>query len=127
MVVGHGCVKMESKVSFIGLRPLLTDCFAEPSSPLGVVQNLYNHPEGLDPGLNTASICDHIKDCNQFTSVVAKKGDTFLLHGLLPHTASFNRLHYARVITNPHVTLKEEYNLNRPDGDYVSRAVSLIV
>lgn len=59
-----------------------------------------------------------MKDCNQFTSVVAKKGDTFLLHGLLPHTASINRLYYARVITNPHVTLKEEYNLDRPDGDY---------
>lgn len=50
---------------------------------------------------------------------MAKKGDTFLLHGLLPHTASFNHLHYARVITNPHVTLKEPYNLNRADGDYV--------
>jgi hypothetical protein len=51
---------------------------------------------------------------------VAKQGDVFILHGLLPHVASFNHLHYARVITNPHVTLKEPYNLNRPDGDYVS-------
>jgi hypothetical protein len=24
------------------------------------------------------------------------------------------------VITNPHVNLREPYNLNRPDGDYVS-------
>jgi hypothetical protein len=31
-----------------------------------------------------------------------------------------NCLHYARVITNPHVSLREPYNLNRPDGDYVS-------
>jgi hypothetical protein len=51
---------------------------------------------------------------------VAKRGDVFILHGLLPHVASFNHLHYARVITNPHVTLREPYNLNRPDGDYVS-------
>jgi hypothetical protein len=28
-------------------------------------------------------------------------------------------MHYARVITNPHVNLKEPYNLNRADGDYV--------
>jgi hypothetical protein len=29
-------------------------------------------------------------------------------------------LRYPRVITNPHVSLKDDYNLNRPDGDYVS-------
>lgn len=51
---------------------------------------------------------------------MAKQGDVFILHGLLPHVSSFNYLHYARVITNPHVTLKEPYNLNRPDSDYVS-------
>lgn len=83
------------------------------------MQHLYNHPEGLDPGLSTGSICSHIADCKDFVPVIANKGDTFLLHGLLPHTASFNRLHYARVITNPHVTLKDEYNLDRDDGNYV--------
>ena len=40
-------------------------------------------------------------------------GDVFITHGLIPHTATPNHLHYARVITNPHV------NLNRADGDYV--------
>jgi hypothetical protein len=89
-------------------------------SLLAVVQHLYDHPEGLDPALTTGNICDDIKSCEKFTSVVAKKGDVFLLHGLLPHVASFNYLHYARVITNPHVTLKEPYNLNRAEGDYVS-------
>jgi hypothetical protein len=91
------------------------------SPSLGVVQHLYDHPEGLDPALTTSNICGDIaKSCEQFTSVVAKKGDVFILHGLLPHVASFNYLHYARVITNPHVTLKDPYNLNRPDGNYVS-------
>lgn len=51
---------------------------------------------------------------------MAKQGDVFILHGLLPHVAGFNYRHYARVITNPHVTLKEPYNLDRLDGDYVS-------
>lgn len=86
------------------------------------MQHLYEHPEGLDPPLLAkGDICNDItKNCDEFASVVAKKGDVFIMHGLLPHVASFNHLHYARVITNPHVVLKDPYNLNRPDGDYVS-------
>jgi hypothetical protein len=42
-----------------------------------------------------------------------------LLHAQ-PHAPSRNHMHYARVITNPHVNLKEPYNLNRADGNYVS-------
>lgn len=42
---------------------------------------------------------------------------------MLPHTHTPNHLHYARVISNPHVNLKEPFNLNRPDGDYVSTRV----
>ncbi|KAL4882334.1 hypothetical protein BJY04DRAFT_217252 [Aspergillus karnatakaensis] len=83
----------------------------------GVVEYLYNHPEGLDPPIN-AQHCTHIKDCKQFTTIVANKGDVILLHGLLPHCASPNHLHYARVISNPHVSLHSPYNLNRPDGNY---------
>ncbi|KAK5128267.1 hypothetical protein LTR85_002934 [Meristemomyces frigidus] len=83
-----------------------------------VVQQLYDHPEGFDPGLNTGDICDGIMGCEEFVPVVAKKGDVFIMHGLLPHVAGFNYLHYARVITNPHVTLRDPYDLNRPDGEY---------
>lgn len=86
----------------------------------GVVKYLYAHPEGLDPPLS-GKHCAHVPDCKDFHTVVAKRGDVILLHGLLPHTASPNFLHYARVITNPHVSLHSPYNLNRSDGDYVSR------
>ena len=87
--------------------------------PAGVVKYLYSHPEGLDPPL-AAKHCAHVNECKQYSTVVAKKGDVILLHGLLPHAPSPNFLHYARVITNPHVSLRSPYNLNRPDGDYVS-------
>ncbi|OAL53052.1 hypothetical protein IQ07DRAFT_585033 [Pyrenochaeta sp. DS3sAY3a] len=83
----------------------------------GVVKYLYNHPEGLDPPIMAAN-CKHVKDCNEFFTVEAKKGDVILLHGLLPHAASPNYLHYPRVISNPHVSLHSPYNLNRPNGDY---------
>lgn len=84
----------------------------------GVVKYLYEHPEGLDPPIE-AGLYKHIPDCKQFSTVVAKKGDVILLHGHLPHVASPNFLHFARVISNPHVALHSPHNLNRPDGNYV--------
>ena len=89
----------------------------------GVVKTLYDHPEGLDPAVNCDIMFTHMPKCKRFTPLVANKGDTFILHGLLPHVAGYNHLHYARVITNPHITLKTEYNLNRPAKDYVSPCV----
>lgn len=83
------------------------------------MEYLYDHLEGLDPPISNAH-CSYIKTCEQFTIVIARKGDVFLLYGLLPHVHSPNYLHYARVISNPHVSLYSPYNLNRPDGDYVS-------
>jgi hypothetical protein len=56
--------------------------------------------------------------------VVAKKGDVFVTHGMLPHSHSPNHLHYARVITNPHVNLSEPFNLSRKDGDYVGNCAA---
>ena len=47
----------------------------------------------------------------------------FITHSFLLHTQTPNYLHYARVIANPHVNLREPYNLNRADGDYVSRSL----
>jgi len=82
----------------------------------GVVEYLYNHPEGLDPPIS--GNCAHVSKCKDYLTVTAKKGDIFLLHGLLPHCNSYNYRHYARVISNPHVCLREPYNLNRPDGNY---------
>jgi len=83
----------------------------------GLVQYLYDNPEGQDPPTKHPQ-CAHIPNCKEFTRVVAKAGDVFLLHGLLPHAASPNYLHYPRVISNPHVSLAGPHNFNRPDGNY---------
>ncbi len=92
----------------------------------GVCQYLYDHPEGLDSPFED-TLYTHVPSCKNFSSVVAKAGDVFITHGLLPHTNGQNLLHYARVITNPHVNLIEPFNLSREDGDYVSyRPVELI-
>ena len=94
-------------------------CVAE-DGMAGVVKFLYDRPEGLDPPIQAANWAYVRREFKQFSIVVAKKGDVILLHGLLPYTPSPNFLHYARVISNPHVSLHSPYNLNRPDGNYVS-------
>jgi len=83
----------------------------------GIVRYLYDHPDGLDPPFERI-LHTHIGSCKKFVQVEAKAGDTLILHGLLPHTQGVNHLHYARIITNPHVNMVEPFNLNRPDGNY---------
>ncbi|KAH8895337.1 hypothetical protein GQ53DRAFT_714962 [Thozetella sp. PMI_491] len=85
-----------------------------------VCKYLYDHPEGLEPALTAGDLAHGVYECDIFATVEAKKGDVFILHGLLPHAASYNYLHYARVITNSHVTLQEPLKLDRSDNNYVS-------
>ncbi|BEJ12560.1 hypothetical protein CspHIS471_0210200 [Cutaneotrichosporon sp. HIS471] len=82
-----------------------------------LMKHFYDHPEGLDPPFQ--GIYDYCYTAgNKLATVVGKKGDVFVTHGMLPHSHAPNHLHYARVISNPHVNLSEPYNLNRADGDY---------
>ncbi|KXH52079.1 hypothetical protein CNYM01_00410 [Colletotrichum nymphaeae SA-01] len=83
-----------------------------------VCKRLYDHPEGLDPALTADDLTIGVRECEIFQTVEAKKGDVFILHGLVPHTANYNYHHYARVITNTHVTLKDQLHLDRPDKNY---------
>jgi len=84
----------------------------------GVVKYLYDHPEGLDPPIPGDRV-EHVKkSCKEFSQVVAEKGDVFLLHGLLPHCAGPNYLHFARIISNPHVCMAQPHDFNRADGNY---------
>lgn len=53
-----------------------------------------------------------------FHEVTGEIGDVFLLHPLMLHSASRNLLRRPRIITNPPVSLKEPFKLNRPDGKY---------
>ncbi|GFZ46525.1 hypothetical protein JCM24511_04772 [Saitozyma sp. JCM 24511] len=82
-----------------------------------ICQYLYDHPEGLDSPFED-TLYTHVPSCKKFTTIEAHAGDVFITHGLLPHTVSQNHLHYARVISNPHVNLVEPFNLSRDDGDY---------
>jgi len=83
----------------------------------GILEKQYEHPEGLDPPIGTP-LATHCRKCSKYDQVVAEAGDVILLHGDLPHCAGPNYLHYARIISNPHASLKDSHNLNRPDGNY---------
>ena len=80
----------------------------------------YAHPEGEDSPYETFKPYDKIPSCNKFQFLGGKAGDVVITHIFLPHASSPNRQHNARIITNPHVCLKDKLELYRPDGDYVS-------
>lgn len=103
-----GYVKMAPKVSFP---------HSVHADRTGVCEYLLKHPEGLDVP-HREPLFEHIDRCTHKQRIVAKKGDVFITHSLIPHSASTNHLHYARIITNPHLTLAYPFNFNRPDGKY---------
>jgi hypothetical protein len=83
-------------------------------------ETLFANPAGFDPPYDKQLYSDIIAKCTKFSQIEAKAGDVFITHSFLLHTQTPNFLNYARVIANPHVNLREPYNLNRSNGDYVS-------
>lgn len=85
---------------------------------------LHQHPEGVSPMMqpraevpnfdrpvNLQFFCDVAKSMpdDAFVEVTGKVGDVYLLHPLMLHSASNNKLRNLRVITNPPVSLKEPF------------------
>ncbi|EJU05252.1 hypothetical protein DACRYDRAFT_46009 [Dacryopinax primogenitus] len=90
-----------------------------------LVKTLYDHPQGLE--VPFAQRWTHVRNCKVFTEVTAKAGDTFICHCYTLHTASKNHHRNLRAITNPHVNLKEPFNLNRADPSDYSLVEQLIL
>ncbi|KAL4801202.1 hypothetical protein BDV18DRAFT_155176 [Aspergillus unguis] len=95
-----------------------------------IAKHLYDHPEGVNPGMVprgqkpkhegvTGFYSALIKQCTEFHEMTGNIGDVVLMHPLMCHSASRNSLRIPRIITNPPVSLKEPFNFNRDDpGDY---------
>ena len=83
----------------------------------------YNHPEGIEPPFRSNDIAENpyagLKERGKMTFLDTKAGDMIITHDFLPHSANRNRKPFAKVITNPHVTLKHPLQLFRADGNYV--------
>ncbi|KZO95926.1 hypothetical protein CALVIDRAFT_549807 [Calocera viscosa TUFC12733] len=87
-----------------------------------VVEWLYEHPEGSsdmsDPEGSTVKVVPRIvKESKKFVELTGKTGDVFLCHPLTPHSRSINHIRNSRFIINPFVSLKQPFNLNRPNPD----------
>lgn len=80
-------------------RPATTseDDPADPTAP-----GYYYHP-------------DKARECNTFVELTAEVGDVVLMHPLMLHSASPNRLRAPRVITNPKVELRAPFEFARAD------------
>ncbi|OJT02500.1 hypothetical protein TRAPUB_6972 [Trametes pubescens] len=110
-------------VLFNDIVPRAGGTYIAPGGIKNVVQWLYEHPEGAnempqDPD-GSRSICS-IQTCSQFIELTGEAGDVILLHPFMPHSASKNHLRIPRFITNPPVTLKEPFNLNRANPEEYS-------
>jgi hypothetical protein len=95
-----------------------------------VARHLYDHPEGVSPYMvargepqfseeaGLGFFLDTARSCNEFVEVTGSVGDVFLMHPLMLHSFSRNRLRHLRVITNPPVHFREPMIFDRPDGEY---------
>jgi len=102
------------------------------SDGIGVfAKHMYNHPQGVLPSMKPVDMSEE-EEFNRhellvkpslardeaFHEATGEVGDVFLLHPLMLHSASRNLLRTPRIITNPPVSLKEPFKLNRADGKY---------
>lgn len=108
-----------------------------PGGMRAVARHLYAHPEGVCPrmrprgspgfggaagegGGGGASIFNAVGrgggPGGDYAEACGRAGDVYLLHPLMLHSATDNPLRSVRVITNPPVSLREPFRLDREDG-----------
>ncbi|KAK4549161.1 hypothetical protein LTR36_007619 [Oleoguttula mirabilis] len=100
-----------------------------------LAQYLYDHPEGVSPRMTPRAgnpsfahesslewFCDVARSMpkDAFVEATGKIGDVYLLHPLMLHSASNNKLRQLRIITNPPVSLKKPFVFGRKDGSHYS-------
>lgn len=121
--------------------PLFTDIriggggtFICPPAIKLVAQYLYDNPAGVshrftprgDPsfsredGLTWFNTLAASMPDDAFVECTGQVGDVFLLHPFMLHSASNNKLRELRIITNPPVSLREPFQLQRDDGAYTA-------
>lgn len=97
-----------------------------------IARYLSEHPEGVLPSgytfVPSTSTCASPEDdpafwshpeaarkCSKFVEMTGEPGDVVISHPLMLHSVSKNILRTLRVISNPHVSLREPFNFNRTD------------
>lgn len=117
---------------FTDIRPGGGGTFICPHAISHIARHLYDNPEGVSPRFTPRSDPEFkmekdLRWFNElavsmpdeaFVEVTGQVGDVYLLHPLMLHSASNNKLREVRIITNPPVSLREPFELQRGDGQY---------
>ncbi|KAJ2905214.1 hypothetical protein MKZ38_006120 [Zalerion maritima] len=116
-----------------------------PPGMKAVAEHLYSNPDGVSPRMaprSTPQFSSGVPFCeggsklgwfNQlarrigaeqgmdgFVEVTGKLGDVYLLHPLMLHASSHNPKRKVRIITNPPVSLRKPFELDRKDKEQYS-------
>ena len=120
---------------FTDIKPGGGGSFICPGAIPKMAKHLYDHPEGVsphmipraeNPSMNSEMSLDFFCDIarsmpeDAFVEATGKVNDVYLLHPLMLHSASNNKLRQLRVITNPPVSLKEPFVFDRKNSDQYS-------
>ena len=133
---------LDSREQGLLVIPLFTDILPGgggtmicPTAIPRMAQQLYDNPDGVSPRFTTRAdnpkmenetnlnwFCNVAKDTpdEEIVEVTGRVGDIYLLHPLMLHSASNNKLRHLRVITNPPVSLKDPFNFDREDESQYS-------
>lgn len=118
---------------FTDIRPGGGGTFICPPSIAKIARYLYDHPEGVSPRFQPRSKTSTTAEPSSlswfndlaktipeeaFVEVTGQVGDVYLLHPFMLHSASNNKLRELRIITNPPVSIKEPFRLQRDCGTY---------
>jgi len=99
---------------FADIKPKGGATYIAPDGIQHVAKYLLDHPEGTYPAsAGGFAFKNLIPKCNEFVECYGNKGDVFLLHPLMLHSASKNHLRIPRLITNPSISGKEPFQFNR--------------
>lgn len=94
-----------------------------------VAHHLYAHPEGVSPRMVPRAHPDFKAERNlawfndvasrgadaDYVEATGEVGDVYLLHPLMLHSATNNKLRNVRIITNPPVSLRAPFDFDRED------------
>ncbi|KAJ7066317.1 hypothetical protein C8F01DRAFT_980968 [Mycena amicta] len=100
-----------------------------------IARYLYDNPNGVTPWMDVrgtpepvpntgpkalAFYCSIAREASEasFHEMTGDVGDVYFLHPLMVHSATHNATRVPRVITNPAVSLKEPFRLNRGAGGF---------
>lgn len=120
---------------FTDIKPGGGGTFICPDAIPVMAKHLYDHPEGVsphmipraqNPSMDSEKSLGFFSDVarsvpeDAFVEATGKVGDVYLLHPLMLHSASNNKLRQLRVITNPPVSLKKPFIFDRKDRSHYS-------